>query len=251
MDKNFDSLALRLEEKIYGTDKGYIRFELLKEDILQCCPSLKKGGWRILDAGGGTGRFSRFCASFGNEVLLCDISEEMVRMAGEAIRREGLENLIRVERSGLMEISEAEGPFDLVLLHGVAEWMDDPAAAIRHCAGLVRPGGCGSFLVYNTHKYILKRGLNGRLLVKDKANPRKRKLTPTGRMTPEEIIRSLDGFEGEVMLRSGIRIFNHFLRSIIPLPISREEWLEQERLYYRKEPFASLGEHSHIIWKKT
>lgn len=252
MDKNFDSLALRLENKIYGTEKGYIRFELLKEDIVDFCPAIKDGNWKILDAGGGTGRFARFCASYGNRVLLCDISSEMLESAEKLNRESGLDHLINLKQSSLMDLDSSDtGTFDLVLLHGVAEWMDDPPGAVRHCARFVRSGGYASFLVYNTHKYILKRGLNGRLLVKDKPNHRHRKLTPTGKMTPEEIRDVLEQEKGHVVLQSGIRVFNRFLRSIVPLPISREEWLEQERLYYRKEPFASLGEHSHIIWKKT
>jgi S-adenosylmethionine-dependent methyltransferase len=252
MDRNFDSLALRLEDKIYGTDKGYIRFTLLKEDILDYCSVLKQGQWRILDAGGGTGRFSRFCASFGNRVLHCDISSAMLTRAEEENRKNGLDERIDLKQAGLMSLSpEEDGLFDMVLLHGVAEWMDDPASAIRHCATLVKPGGFASLLVYNTNKYIFKRGLNGRLLVKDNPKRKPRKLTPTGRMTPEEIRKNLKSSDGEVVLQSGIRVFNHFLRSIEPLPISREEWLESERLYYRKEPFASLGEHTHIIWKRT
>lgn len=252
MDRNFDSLAIRLEDKIYGTEKGYIRFELLKEDILDYCPAIKEGKWNILDAGGGTGRFSRFCAAMGNRVLHCDISGDMLKRADEVNSSAGLDHLITLKQSSLMDLTTDEGEgFDLVLLHGVAEWMDDPGAAVRHCAGLVKPDGYASLLVYNTNKYILKRGLNGRLLVKDKPNHKHRKLTPTGRMTPEEIREIFKERTGEVVLQSGIRVFNRFLRSIIPLTISREEWLQSERLYYREEPFASLGEHSHIIWKRT
>lgn len=249
MDKNFDSLALRLEDKIYGTDKGYIRFELLKEDLLDYCHQLKEGQLRILDAGGGSGRFARFCASMGNTVLLCDISRTMLDKADEENKNAGLDHLITTRQQSLLDLPVNE-QFDLVLLHGVAEWMDDPGAAVRHCSKIVSPGGYGSFLVYNSHKYILKRGLNGRLLVKDKVNHKHRKLTPTGRMTPEEITQIIEREGGTLLLQSGIRVFNRFLRSIIPLPISREEWLESERLYYRKDPFASLGEHSHILWKK-
>lgn len=251
MDKNFDSLALRLEDKIYGTDKGYIRFELLKEDILQFCPGFDRGGWRILDAGGGTGRFARFCAAFGNEAVLCDISSEMLKIADEENRTCGLSEKIELRQASLLDISPEEEKFDMVLLHGVAGWMDDPAGAVRHSASLVKPGGFASLLVYNSHKYNLKRGINGRLLVKDSPTGKQRKLTPTGRMTPEEIKDVLDPLGGDILLKSGIRIFNHFLRSVKPLDITQEEWLEQERLFYRREPFASLGEHSHIIWKKS
>jgi len=252
MDKNFDSLALRLEKKIYGSEKGQIRFQLLKEDILEFCPGFTGGNWKILDAGGGTGRFSRFCASYGHKITLCDISQEMLQMAQKENEEAGMDDKIELIQSDLMSISEEKyGLFDLILLHGVAEWMEKPAVAVRHCAGLVKPGAYASLLIYNTHKYLLKRGVNGRLLVNDNPVKKKRKLTPTGKMTPEEIIEVLAESKGIVLLKSGIRIFNQFLKIIKPLSISTEEWLEQERKYYRSEPFASLGEHSHILWKKT
>ena len=138
----------------------------------------------------------------------------------------------------------------MIALHGVAEWMDSPEDAIRKCCTLLKHGGYISLLIYNKNKYILKRGINGRLLKKDKPQKKRRKLTPTGKMSPLEITAILAELKGEVTLQSGIRIFNNFLKIIEPLSISPEDWLEQERLYYREEPFASLGEHTHIIWVK-
>ena len=155
MDKNFDSLAVRLEKKIYGTDKGYIRFELLKEDILDFCPGFTTAQWRILDAGGGTGRFSRFCASFGHEVVHCDISAEMLHMAYEKNREQNLEKKIQLVQTDLNHIrEETYGLFDLLLLHGVAEWMEKPKEAVRNSSRLVKPGGYASYLIYNKNKYL-------------------------------------------------------------------------------------------------
>jgi len=251
MDKNFDSLAVRLEKKIYGTEKGQIRYQLLKEDILDHCPGFKEAKLIILDAGGGTGRFSRFCASYDHSVLLCDISNEMLSIAERENSQKNLDKKIRITRKDLTRISPGqEGLFDFVLLHGVAEWMDDPEMAIRHCISLIKPGGCFSLLVYNKNKYLLKRGFNGRLLTRDNFNRKSRKLTPTGRMSPQEIKDIFNDYSGEIILQSGIRIFNNFLKIIEPQPLSSEEWMEQERLYYRKEPFASLGEHTHFLWQK-
>ena len=252
MDKNFNSLAVRLEKKIYGTEKGHIRFNLLKEDILQFCPDFQDNTLHILDAGGGTGKFSRFCASKGHNVLHCDISSEMLKQAEVENNKKHYHKQITLLNIDLTRITnDAYGLFDMVLLHGVAEWMTHPEDAIRYCISLLKPGAAISLLIYNKNKYILKRGVNGRLLVKDKVNPKSRKLTPTGKMSPMEIIDVLNDFKGELVLQSGIRVFNHFLKIIEPLSITQNEWLEQERLYYRKEPFASLGEHTHILWRKS
>ena len=252
MDKNFNSLALRLEKKVYGTEKGYIRFQLLKKDILDYCPDFRSKQLSILDAGGGTGRFSRFCAEHSHKVLLCDISSEMLSIAEKENRKRGLEKYIQLKQIDLNTLNHTTGEkFDMIFLHGVAEWMEYPEQAIRHCCDLLKPGGTLSLLIYNKNKYILKRGFNGRLLKKDSINPKKRKLTPTGKMSPFEIKKILEEFSGKILLQSGIRVFNSFLKIIEPLPITREDWLEQEKMYYRTEPFASLGEHSHLIWEKN
>ncbi len=251
MDKNFNSLAVRLENKIYGTEKGRIRFQLLKEDIFDYYPRFREDSLYILDAGGGTGRFSRFCAKNNHKIVLCDISEKMLSLAENKNRDQGFSDQISIIRKDLNQINIDEyGLFEMITLHGVAEWMECPEDAIRKCCRLLKPGGCLSLLIYNKNKYILKRGFNGRLLKEDSPIRKKRKLTPTGRMSPVEIEAILNEFNGELRLQSGIRVFNNFLKIIEPLPIPPEEWLEQERLYYREEPFASLGEHTHVIWVK-
>lgn len=51
---------------------------------------LKPGPLRILDAGGGDGFFSRRLAALGHQVVLCDLSEEMIARAQQAALDDGV-----------------------------------------------------------------------------------------------------------------------------------------------------------------
>ena len=141
------------------------------------------------------------------------------------------------------------GPFDLVALHGVAEWTAAPAALIRHACTLVRPGGLLSLLVFNPDKLLLKEGINGMLTATGSRPKRGGGLTPPGGLSPRLIRGLLAEQGGTLHLQSGIRIFHGFFREIAPA-LDREQWLAQERLHYRREPFAGLGEHSHFLWQR-
>ena len=250
-DTNFDSRLLRLEKNVYAHDKGRIRLTLIEEDLQEFFPLFQGGGLKVLDAGGGAGRFSRLCAHRGHSTILCDISAEMLALAKRENEQTGLQDKITLLLLGLHDPElAAHVPFDLVALHGVAEWMAEPAQAIAYACSLVRPGGVLSLLVFNRDKLLLKEGINGMLLssATNTAKPRTN-LTPPGGLSPRTVRDLLGEQDGILLLQSGIRVFNGFFREITPA-LGPEEWLAQERLYYRQEPFSGLGEHSHFVWQR-
>ena len=90
------------------------------------------------------------------------------------------------------------------------------------------------------------------MLLQEKAQSSKKinTLTPPGAMSPDDIIKILTKYPGKMCSKSGIRIFHKFFRQgVSEQVLTPEEWLQQEQLYFRQEPFASLGEHTHIIWQ--
>jgi len=256
MDQNERSLFAgkveRLETNVYGSIKGRIRLALLEQDLKEYCPEFTACSLRILDIGGGSGRFARICAERGHVVLLLDSSEEMVIRAKESIARSGSdENITVIHHDFLAESCIFAEKFDLVLLHGSAEWMSSPAAAIVKACGCVRSGGYLSLLVFNKDRLTLKRGINGMLLQESGQSSKKMNtLTPPGAMSPGDIAHILTNFPGKICNKSGIRVFHKFFRQgVAETVLTPEEWLRQEQLYFRQEPFASLGEHTHFIWQ--
>lgn len=248
----FAGRADRLEKNVYESVKGQIRLALLEQDLHDFCSGFSSFPLRTLDIGGGSGRFARICAERGHGVLLFDSSEEMLALAEREIERIGLEGKISLMHGDYLdETCTFPEQFDLVLLHGAAEWMTSPEAAIEKACGCVRAGGYLSLLVFNKDRLTLKRGINGQLLESRKARHRNENtLMPPGPMSPAEVIHVLEKRNGKILLKSGIRVFHKFFRQGVSEEVlTPAQWLQQERLFYRQEPFASLGEHTHFIWQ--
>ncbi len=250
---NFDALAVRLEKKVYNSCKGRIRLTLLEKDLCDTVPSFtEEKELKILDAGGGSGRFSRICAARGHKIHLCDLSQTMLGLAEEENIRTGFQNRIDLIHQDLETLTPGEqGLYDLVLLHGAAEWTGNPSGTIRSMMEMTAPGGYLSLLVFNKDKMLLKQGINGQLVRRKKHPEKKRKLTPPGALSSGEIRKILqEGPPGEILLQSGIRIFQGFFLQWKPPEMDCSQWVEQESLHYRTDPFSSLGEHTHFIWHR-
>ena len=84
-DRNFDDLVEHFSRKIYQSEKGEIRLELVKYEMLRQLPQLLNGKellrgkqlksgeeLRVLDVGGGLGQVSLWLAAMGHQVLYCD-----------------------------------------------------------------------------------------------------------------------------------------------------------------------------------
>ncbi len=245
----FDRYVNKLENNVYGSLKGRIRLHLLVEDLKDFCPPFWEQSLSILDIGGGSGHFSRICLENGHRVLFCETSGEMLKKAEAGQLKQGCRKRLQFLKQDFLDPSCCfPRKFDLVLMHGSAEWMLDPDLAIEKACGCVKKGGFLSLLVFNRDKFILKKGINGHLLGKG-TPPKKKKLVPPGARSSGEITGLIRRQKGRILLQSGIRIFHGFFRNIDQENICREHWLAQEKNYYRMSPFSSLGEHTHFIWK--
>ncbi|MDY3286228.1 MAG: class I SAM-dependent methyltransferase [Eubacteriales bacterium] len=103
-----------------------------------------KKGDRVLDIGGGPGRYSLYLAEKGCEVTLFDLSEENVRFAAREAAVRGL--TLRTVCGDAREADRlvAEGGFDCVLLMGPLYHLLEEAdreAAVRAACRLLKPGG--------------------------------------------------------------------------------------------------------------
>jgi len=242
----------RLENNVYGSVKGQIRLALLTQDLREYCPDFTSRSLNILDIGGGSGRFARICAQEGHAVLLLDVSAEMLARAEKSLAESDQEVKITLLRQDFLAEDCLVGKrFDLVLLHGSAEWMSAPEAAIEKACSCVCPGGYLSLLVFNKDRLTLKRGINGMLLQREGKSGRKiHTLTPPGALSPIDITKIIEKYPGKICSKSGIRVFHKFFREGVSEDVlAPDAWLQQERLYFRQEPFASLGEHTHFIWQ--
>lgn len=77
-DRNFDDIAEKFAHNIYGTTKGKIRLAVARQDLTTLLAQLPQRSLRILHAGGDEGHMPCQLAQAGHQVLLCDLSGEMI-----------------------------------------------------------------------------------------------------------------------------------------------------------------------------
>ena len=91
-------------------------------------------GRKTLDAGCGTGRFSRVLADWGADLVSSDIGGSLTTMAASGIRSRGV-------RADITRLPFASRAFAAVLSTEVVEHTPDPRAAVRELCRVVAPGG--------------------------------------------------------------------------------------------------------------
>lgn len=94
----------------------------------------------MLDLGTGTGRLLELFAPIYVRGVGIDMSRDMLSVARANLDRAGLAR-VQVRQGDIYLLPTPSGSFDLVALHQVLHYLDDPAAAIREAARALAPGG--------------------------------------------------------------------------------------------------------------
>ncbi len=90
----------------------------------------------ILDAGCGTGWFSRQWQQRGNRLIGLDLSADMLAVA----RRDGDTQMLYVN-GDMEQLPLSSGSVDMVFSNLAVQWCDDLPAVLAECYRVVRPGG--------------------------------------------------------------------------------------------------------------
>ena len=114
----------------------YIRDQI--DQYWQCneCSRTPLEGKAALDVGCGAGLLAEPLVRLGAKVTGIDASPEVIEVAWEHARRQGLEIDYRAG-----DVQELEGQFDLITAMEVIEHVADPAAFVRALAKRLAPGG--------------------------------------------------------------------------------------------------------------
>ena len=89
-DRNFDDIAEKFSRNIYGTTKGQLRQAILWQDLDRVLAEMGPQKLRVLDAGGGEGQTAIKMAERGHQVILCDLSAQMIDRAKQAAEAKGV-----------------------------------------------------------------------------------------------------------------------------------------------------------------
>ncbi|MFI0942312.1 methyltransferase [Streptomyces sp. NPDC021020] len=138
-------------------------WEVLREALDRRAKAADSPVLDVLDTGGGTGNFAVPVARLGHRVTVVDPSPDALfaleRRAAEAGVTDRVSG-VQGDAQGLPDVVTPDG-YDMVLCHGVLEYVDDPAEGVRHVAGALRPGGALSLLAAGRGGAVLARALAG------------------------------------------------------------------------------------------
>ncbi len=94
---------------------------------------------QLLDVGTGTGRILEIFGDKVTHALGIDLSREMLAVARANLERCGLANC-QVRHGDMYKLPVPTASFDAVTFHQVLHFADDPGAAIKEAARVLRPG---------------------------------------------------------------------------------------------------------------
>jgi ubiquinone/menaquinone biosynthesis C-methylase UbiE/DNA-binding transcriptional ArsR family regulator len=94
----------------------------------------------LLDLGTGTGRMLELLGPLATRAAGIDQSPQMLSVARDRIERAGLRN-VQLRQGDIYAAPVEPDGYDLVIMHQVLHYLDDPSRAIREAARALRPGG--------------------------------------------------------------------------------------------------------------
>lgn len=119
----------------------------------------------VLDVGGGTGGYAVPLAQCGHPVTVLDPSPDALATLRRRSVDAGVSGLVTpvLGDADLLGASDEVTAADLVLVHQILEYVDDPGQTLGRVAAAVRPGGVVSLIVQMRAGAVIGRALSGRI----------------------------------------------------------------------------------------
>ncbi len=253
VDKNFDDLIHRFKRNVYDQLKGRIRLAVIERDLAPYIEALASSGpIELVDAGGGQGQFSLSLAAQGHTLTLCDISEEMLKLAQQQANEQGLTNA-RFLHTPLQTLpDQLAAPCDLLICHAVLEWLAEPHTALPHLAQCLKPGGILSLAFFNENSIVYKNLLraNFRKVASEDYSGMEGSLTPINPLKIDDVFRWCEENGFDIEQHSGIRVFHDYMASPEVRNRHPDALVEAELAFSQQEPYRSLGRYIHVVARK-
>ncbi|MEW2399121.1 methyltransferase [Streptomyces sp. NPDC046862] len=213
-------------------------------------------GLDVLDTGGGSGNFAVPVARLGHRVTVVDPSpnalfalERRAAEAGVADRVRGVQG----DAHGLFDVVE-RGGYDVVLCHGVLEYVDDPAEGIGNAVAALRAEGVLSLLASGLGGAVLARALAGHFKEARQAlgdpNGRWGESDPVPhRFTAEQLTDLVEGAGLRVAAVHGVRVFADLVPGVLvdTEPGALDALLKLEAAAAELPAFHSVATQLHVL----
>ncbi|MGP3951062.1 methyltransferase [Streptomyces sp. 7N604] len=231
-------------------------WEVLQDALDRRVKAAGRESLDVLDTGGGTGNFAVPAARLGHRVTVVDPSpnalfalERRAAEAGVADRVRGVQG----DAHGLFDVAE-RGGYDVVLCHGVLEYVDDPAEGVRNAVEALRPAGTLSLLAAGLGGAVLARALAGHF-----TEARHALTDPDGRwgegdpvprrFTPEQLTGLVAATGLSVGAVHGVRVFSDLVPGVLvdTEPGAVEALLKLEAAAAELPAFHAVATQLHVL----
>ncbi|MDL5201061.1 methyltransferase [Streptomyces sp. ALI-76-A] len=231
-------------------------WEVLQDAVDRRTKATGRESLDILDTGGGSGNFAVPVARLGHRVTVVDPSpnalfalERRAAEAGVADRVRGVQG----DTHGLFDVVE-RGGFDVVLCHGVLEYVDDPVEGVRNVVAALRAEGVLSLLAAGLGGAVLARALAGHfteaMQALDDPNGRWGSGDPVPhRFTAEQLTGLVEGAGLRVGAVHGVRVFADLVPGVLvdTEPGALEALLKLEEAAAELPAFHSVATQLHVL----
>ena len=246
-----------------GSLKGRVRRALILGQLQAHLAALKTP-IRVLDAGCGIGDIACSLLQQSQHIVLLDFSAQMLAEAGKSLRaRYSAEDLTRLtlRQAQVEHVASvfADSVFDLILCHGVLEYVAEPRAVVAALADRLAPDGLISLIAANRYSKVIKDALvsfdlQAALESLENSHAEADLFDGVSKRTfilaeLEQMVQAI-GFA--VVGRYGIRIFT----DILPEPVANKPenepmLLKLEMASCALEPCLQIANSFHLVCRKT
>jgi S-adenosylmethionine-dependent methyltransferase len=205
----------------------------------------------LLDCGGGSGTYAVPLAVAGADVTVVDISADALATLTRRAREAGIASHVHPVQGDVEALGDLLGnaQFDLVLVHGILEAVDDVPAAFGGIASTVRPGGLMSILVGNPIASVVARALAGEPAA---ALGELHELdAPGARLGADAVEQLCLGAGLVVQARHGIGVFSDLVPgSALDAPGARDALDQLDAAAAARSPFAEIAGRIHLLVRR-
>ncbi|MGP3981296.1 methyltransferase [Streptomyces sp. KR80] len=231
-------------------------WDVLQEALNRRVKAAGREALDVLDTGGGTGKFAVPTARLGHRVTVVDPSPNALFALERRAAEDGVADRVRGvqgDAHGLFDVVE-RGGYDVVLCHGVLEYVDDPAEGVRNAVDALRPSGTLSLLAAGLGGAVLARALAGHF-----TEARQALSDPDGRwgegdpvprrFTADQLSRLVTATGLEVSAVHGVRIFSDLVPGglVDTEPGAVEALLKLEAAAAEHPAFQSVAASLHVL----
>ncbi|AZQ34165.1 methyltransferase domain-containing protein [Streptomyces cyaneochromogenes] len=231
-------------------------WEVLQDALDRRVKATGRQALDVLDTGGGSGNFAVPLARLGHHVTVVDPSPNALfaleRRAAEADVADRVQG-VQGDAHGLFDVVE-RGRYDVVLCHGVLEYVDDPAEGLRNAVAALRSEGVLSLLAAGLGGAVLARALAGHFKEAKQAleDPEGRwgQGDPVPRrFTTEQLTALVEGAGLRVGAVHGVRVFADLVPGVLvdTEPGALEALLKLEEAAAELPAFHSVATQLHVL----